>query len=78
MNNIEHQVSFARCASSSWLVGTVVGHSYGWLRNSSSARWVPDITSGWEYRPLIRSWGGDDQDSWLSDDGTLRIEPLQG
>jgi len=65
------------CASSSWLVGTVVGHSYGWLRNSSSARWVPDITSGWEYRPLIRSWGGDDQDSWLSDDGTLRIEPLQ-
>jgi len=64
-------------ASSSWLVGTVVGHSYGWLRNSSSARWVPDITSGWEYRPLIRSWDSTDQGSWLSDDGTLRIEPLQ-
>jgi len=64
-------------ASSSWLVGTVVGHSYGWLRNSSSARWVPDITSGWEYRPLTRSWDGNTQESWLSDDGTLRIEPLQ-
>jgi len=55
----------------------VVGHSYGWLRNNSSARWVPDITSGWEYRPLTRSWDGNTQDSWLSDDGTLRIEPLQ-
>ena len=56
-------------SSASWLVGTVVGHSYGWLRNTGSARWLPDMSTGWEYTV---------QGSWLSDDGTLRIEPLQG
>jgi len=66
-------------ASASWLVGTVVGHQYGWLRNgstaASSARWLPDLSSGWEYRPLIR--GEDSLTSWHSDDGTLRIESLR-
>eukprot|EP00092_Neocalanus_flemingeri_P000845 GFUD01000902.1.p1 GENE.GFUD01000902.1~~GFUD01000902.1.p1 ORF type:complete len:1362 (-),score=529.35 GFUD01000902.1:116-4201(-) len=69
-------------ASSSWLVGTVVGHQYGWLRNSStaasSARWLPDLVGGWEYRPLVRSWEClEGQESWLSDDGTLRIEAIK-
>ena len=67
-------------ASFSWLVGTVVGHQYGWLKNSSSAassaRWLPDLSSGWEYRPLVR--GQDSLTSWHSDDGTLRIESLRG
>ena len=67
-------------ASASWLVGTVVGHQYGWLRNgstaASSARWLPDLSSGWEYRPLVR--GEDSLSSWQSDDGTLRIESLRG
>eukprot|EP00091_Calanus_sinicus_P014466 TRINITY_DN32018_c0_g1_i1.p1 TRINITY_DN32018_c0_g1~~TRINITY_DN32018_c0_g1_i1.p1 ORF type:complete len:117 (-),score=48.33 TRINITY_DN32018_c0_g1_i1:159-488(-) len=66
-------------ASASWLVGTVVGHQYGWLRNgstaASSARWLPDLSSGWEYRPLVR--GEDSLTSWQSDDGTLRIEALR-
>jgi len=66
-------------ASFSWLVGTVVGHQYGWLKNSSSAassaRWLPDLSSGWEYRPLVR--GQDSLTSWNSDDGTLRIESLR-
>merc|ERR1712038_644364 len=46
-------------ASNTWFVGTVVGHQYGWLRNStenaSSKRWIPDLKSGWEYRPLVRT-----------------------
>jgi hypothetical protein len=66
-------------ASNSWLVGTVVGHQYGWLKNSSeqasSKRWIPDLRSGWEYRPLVRS--GEIRDTWLSDDGTMRIESLR-
>merc|ERR1712117_173594 len=44
--------------SETWFVGTVVGHQYGWLRNSTedskSKRWIPDLKSGWEYRPLVR------------------------
>ena len=58
----------------------MVGHQYGWLRNgstaASSARWLPDLSSGWEYRPLVR--GEDSLSSWHSDDGTLRIESLRG
>ena len=58
----------------------MVGHQYGWLRNgstaASSARWLPDLSSGWEYRPLVR--GEDSLSSWQSDDGTLRIESLRG
>ena len=61
-------------------MGAVVGHNYGWLRNgstaASTARWLPDLSSGWEYRPLIR--GEDSLSSWQSDDGTLRIESLRG
>jgi len=70
-------------ASASWLVGCVVGQQYGWLRNSSSAaasaRWLPDLRSGWEYKPLVRTMEclGDRQESWLADDGTLRIEALR-
>ena len=76
------QFFLSSSTSLSWLVGTVVGHPYGWLRNGSpaatSASWLPDITTGWEYRPLARGWEGVGQDSWLSDDGTLRIEALKG
>ena len=58
----------------------MVGHQYGWLRNGStaaaSARWLPDLSCGWEYRPLVR--GEDSLSSWRSDDGTLRIESLRG
>jgi len=59
-----------------------VGHQYGWLRNGSEAassrRWLPDLKSGWEYRPLVRSSASLEQsNNWLSDDGTLRIESLR-
>merc|ERR1719348_2653557 len=69
--------------SNTWFVGTVVGHQYGWLRNGSEAassrRWLPDLKSGWEYRPLVRSSASLEQsNNWLSDDGTLRIESLRG
>jgi len=75
--------------SCSWLVGTVIGHQYGWLRNqsdnASKSRWLPDLSSGWEYRPLIRDTGSVELagspessiSSWQSDDGTLRIEALR-
>lgn len=68
--------------SNTWFVGTVVGHQYGWLRNGSEAastrRWLPDLSSGWEYRPLVRSSASLEQsNNWLSDDGTLRIESLR-
>jgi len=66
-------------ASASWLVGTVVGGQYGWLRNvgeeAPDTRWVPDLTSGWEYRPLVRSKDSL-HTSWVSEDKTLRIEAL--
>jgi len=65
--------------SNSWLVGTVVGHQYGWLRNPSEnagkRRWIPDLRSGWEYRPLVR--GNQLGNGWCTDDGTLRIESLK-
>lgn len=77
-------------ASCSWLVGTVIGHQYGWLRNQSdsaaASRWLPDLSSGWEYRPLLRDTGSvelagvsesSSLNSWKSDDGTLRIESLR-
>jgi len=31
---------------------------------------------GWEYRPLVRSADSIGQNTWLRDDGTLRIESL--
>ncbi len=72
---------FGSAASSSWLVGTVVGHQYGWLRNGSAhagaRKWIPDLRSGWEYRPLVRT-PGELTDTWRTDDGTLRIESLRG
>jgi hypothetical protein len=58
----------------------VVGHQYGWLRNGSESaqgkRWIPDLETGWEYRPLTRS--SELSDTWCTDDGTLRIESLRG
>ena len=68
--------------SNTWFVGTVVGHQYGWLKNSSesasSKRWIPDLKTGWEYRPLVRSSDSLASNTWLSDDGSLRIESLRG
>ena len=62
-------------------MGTVVGHQYGWLRNGSAhagaRKWIPDLRSGWEYRPLVRT-PGELTDTWRTDDGTLRIESLRG
>merc|ERR550532_4009970 len=68
-------------SSNTWFVGTVVGHQYGWLRNSSEGartrRWIPDLKSGWEYRPLVRTMDNLDSNTWHSDDGSLRIEYLR-
>merc|ERR1711892_1361188 len=68
-------------ASNTWFVGTVVGHQYGWLKNSSesasSKRWIPDLKTGWEYSPLVRSSDSLTSNTWLSDDGSLRIESLR-
>jgi len=59
----------------SWLLGTVIGHHYGWLRNNSnmasSTNWLPELTTGWQYR------GVGDQECWVSDDTTLRIEAIR-
>jgi len=67
--------------SETWFVGTVVGHQYGWLRNSTedskNKRWIPDLKSGWEYRPLVRSTDNLQKNTWHSDDGSLRIEYLR-
>ena len=41
-------------------------------------RWIPDLKSGWEYRPLVRTMDHLDSNSWHSDDGSLRIEYLRG
>jgi len=69
------------CTSNTWFVGTVVGHQYGWLKNSSEGaaakRWIPDLRTGWEYRPLVRSSDPLSSNTWLSDDGSLRIESLR-
>jgi len=66
-------------ASASWLVGTVVGHQHAWLRNNTDrapdTRWVPDLTSGWESRPLLRSQGCLPA-VWRSQDGQFTIEAL--
>merc|ERR1711971_251122 len=69
-------------ASRAWFVGTVVGHRYGWLKNASpeasAARWVPDLRAGWQYRPLVRTTADSiGQNTWLTDDQTIRMEPLR-
>jgi len=66
---------------SSWFVGTVVGHEYGWLRNRSaeaaSRTWVPGLSGGWEYRPLV-SANTIGHSDWLPvEQGTLEIEALR-
>ena len=51
-------------ASSSWLVGTVVGHEHAWLRNTSeeapSTRWVGSSTHipGHPHQRLVALQGG--------------------
>ena len=79
MSSSHHFNQFS-ATSASWLVGTVVGHQYGWLRNGSDSaqarRWIPDLETGWEYRPLTRS--SELSNTWCTDDGTLRIESLRG
>merc|ERR1719228_2822856 len=69
-------------ASRAWFVGTVVGHRYGWLKNASpeasAARYVPDLRAGWQYRPLVRTTADSiGQNTWLTDDQTIRMEPLR-
>ena len=60
-----------------WMVGTVVGSQYGWLRNSSSslgpgeARWPADLEEGWQYRDGTSG-------HWREDDVSLRIQALPG
>ena len=58
-----------------WVVGTVVGSHYGWLRNcsarASETRWPAGLGSGWQYRD---GYSG----IWREDDLTLRVEALPG
>ena len=75
--------TFPSAASRAWFVGTVVGHRYGWLKNASpeasAARWVPDLRAGWQYRPLVRTTADSiGQNTWLTNDQTIRMEPLRG
>jgi hypothetical protein len=83
LDNAKNNLSLltVSAASNSWLVGTVVGHQYGWLRNGSAhagtRKWIPDLHTGWEYRPLVRT-PGELTNTWCTDDGTLRIESLRG
>ena len=62
-------------AGSCWLVGTVVGSQYGWLRNRSEeaelVRWPALLRTGWEFRD---GYCGD----WRTDDNTLRLQALPG
>ena len=48
------------------------------FNNELYLRWIPDLKSGWEYRPLVRSTDNLDSNTWHSDDGSLRIEYLRG
>ena len=58
-----------------WVVGTLVGSHYGWLRNNSArageARWPGSLEQGWQYRDSLSG-------TWREDDVTLRIEALPG
>ena len=62
-------------APPSWVVGTVVGSQYGWLRNISArageARWPGSLEQGWQYRDSLSA-------TWREDDVTLRIQALPG
>ena len=59
----------------SWLVGTVAGGQYGWLRNVShqaaTVTWPADLAGGWQYRDRLTA-------SWREDDLSLRVQPLPG
>ena len=48
-----------------------------WFRGHRKVtpRWVPDLTSGWESRPLLRSQGCLPA-VWRSQDGQFTIEAL--
>ena len=62
-----------------WMVGSRVGHDFGWIKNSSPEHQknrLPDLRTGWEYQPLARA---DHLDShWNGDDNTLHVEVLRG
>jgi len=45
--------------------------------NLLCVRWTPDLKTGWEYRPLVRTLDNLDSNTWHSDDGSLRIEYLR-
>ena len=54
-------------AAESWLVGCLVGHRHGWLRNRSpaaaSSRYPSLLSSGWEVRDEAGDlWTGADRD----------------
>ena len=53
-------------AGQSWLVGCLVGHTHGWLRNrsqgASTSRYPSLLTAGWEVRQEAGGWTGADQD----------------
>ena len=53
-------------AGQSWLVGCLVGHTHGWLRNRSqgaaTSRYPSLLTTGWEVRQEAGGWTGADQD----------------
>ena len=54
----------------SWLVGTVAGGQYGWLRNVShqaaTVTWPADLAGGWQYRDRDKGWH-----DWVLDDTLL-------
>ena len=61
--NYVYYSSAAEC----WLVGCLVGHRHGWLRNRSpaaaSSRYPSLLSSGWEVRDEARDlWTGADRD----------------
>lgn len=65
-----------------WMVGPQVGRNYGWIRNAEKGqkqgRLLPqDLQSGWQYQPLTCE-GGEGNSKWMSDDHTLKVEPLRG
>ena len=47
-----------RSVSGMWLVGPVIGHGYGILRNNSTTAYLP--THGWHHRAEDGSWHNND------------------
>merc|ERR1711983_492720 len=56
------------------------GENYIYHSSASNTWFVGTVVGhqyGWEYRPLVRTMGHLDSNSWHSDDGSLRIEYLR-